>query len=91
MKSPRKMYVNDNIWFVDLVDVDKFSTRELDTMTMEISYRKPVHAFYHFWIPYVDLDFGFHILGNHQDVLNILKNFAKRKVAKFSLNARRPS
>ncbi|CAI9291361.1 unnamed protein product [Lactuca saligna] len=80
MKLPNTKYVKGEARYIDLVDIDEFPVHELDAMMLELGYSVPPVIYYHFRIPYEDLDFGLRALGNDNDVLNLAQYIGDNKV-----------
>ncbi|CAI9281867.1 unnamed protein product [Lactuca saligna] len=78
-KLPNMKYVKGEVRYIDLVDIDEFSVHELDGMMLELGYFVPPVIYYHFRIPYEDLDFDLRALGNANDVLNLAKYIGDNK------------
>ncbi|MFS8025987.1 hypothetical protein Hanom_Chr16g01481641 [Helianthus anomalus] len=63
-KFPSRIYVNDQVDYVDFVDKDKFSVNEVCYMMLELEYSENELIFYYFKPFDEDLNFGLRALGN---------------------------
>ncbi|KAK9066298.1 hypothetical protein SSX86_013619 [Deinandra increscens subsp. villosa] len=79
-KFPSRCYVKGKIDHVDMVDTDKFSVHELDTVMLRLGYTCNEAIYYHFLEPGKDLDYGLQALASDFDVLKMTKNVPQHRV-----------
>ncbi|XP_023761954.2 uncharacterized protein LOC111910350 isoform X1 [Lactuca sativa] len=70
-KFPNIRYINGQVRYFDVVDIDEFSVHELDLMMRELGYDGTEIMYYHFRLPNEGFDFGLRALGNDDDVRNL--------------------
>ncbi|KAK1417391.1 hypothetical protein QVD17_26518 [Tagetes erecta] len=79
-KFPGRTYQRPVETLVDMLDVDKFSVHELDTVLEYLGYDKEATRYYHYLYPNGDLDFGIRALGGDEDVREFSKHVAVHKL-----------
>lgn len=79
-KKPGRRYVNGNVNFVDMIDIDAFSIHELHYMREEVGYWEKGPWYYHFLIPGLCLDYGLRGLGSDMEVHLLAKYIDKNKL-----------
>ncbi|XP_052624988.1 uncharacterized protein LOC128132450 [Lactuca sativa] len=70
-KFPNIRYINGQVRYFDVVDIDEFSVHELDLIMRELGYDGTEIMYYHFRLPNEGFDFGLRALGNDDDVRNL--------------------
>ncbi|CAI9265993.1 unnamed protein product [Lactuca saligna] len=70
-KFPNIRYINGQVRYFDVVDIDEFSVHELDLMMRELGYDGTEIMYYHFRLPNEGFNFGLRALGNDDDVRNL--------------------
>ncbi|KAL4555983.1 hypothetical protein LXL04_038617 [Taraxacum kok-saghyz] len=69
-KIPGIKYVGGQIRYVDLLDIEDFFVKELDSIMQKLGYTSPPVIYYHFQIPRCGLEFGLRPLRNCDDICN---------------------
>jgi hypothetical protein len=77
---PDRVYIQGNINFIDLVDIEKFSAHLLDDVLLRLGYDPKVVRYYHYLVPGLDLDFGLRALGSDADVIGFSNYVGVHKV-----------
>ncbi|CAI9301126.1 unnamed protein product [Lactuca saligna] len=70
-KFPNIRYINGQVRYFDVVDIDEFSVHELELMMRELGYDGTEIMYYHFRLHNEGFDFGLRALGNDDDVRNL--------------------
>nr|KAJ0226076.1 hypothetical protein LSAT_V11C100024470 [Lactuca sativa] len=70
-KFPNIRYINGQVRYFDVVDIDEFYVHELDLMMRELGYDGTEIMYYHFRLPNEGFDFGLRALSNDDDVRNL--------------------
>ena len=79
-KIPGIKYVEGQIRYVDLLDIEDFSVKELDSIMQKLGYTSPPVIYYHFQIPRCGLEFGLRPLRNGDDILNLAQYIGDNKL-----------
>lgn len=78
---PGRRYENESHTFVDLLDIEKFSVHEIDSIMEDLGYDGNGKVmYYYFLVPNHDLDFGLRTLGDDNDIINLRQYVAKHKM-----------
>ncbi|KAK9050240.1 hypothetical protein SSX86_030792 [Deinandra increscens subsp. villosa] len=72
-KFPGRCYQGGKIDHVDMIDIDKFSVHDMDTVMLRLGYKEAEPIYYHFLEPGKDLDYGLQPLSCDTDVLKLNK------------------
>ncbi|KAL4579102.1 hypothetical protein LXL04_015237 [Taraxacum kok-saghyz] len=80
IKNPGIKYVEGQISCVDLLDIEDFSVKELDSIMQKLGYTSPPVIYYHFQIPRCGLEFGLRPLRNGDDILNLAQYIGDNKL-----------
>nr|KAJ0225045.1 hypothetical protein LSAT_V11C100021880 [Lactuca sativa] len=82
IKFPNIRYINGQVRYVDVVEIDEFYVLELDLMMRQIGYDGTQIMYYLFRLPNEGFDFGLRALGNDDDVHNLSRYVIHNKMIK---------
>ncbi|MFS8033052.1 hypothetical protein Hanom_Chr17g01564901 [Helianthus anomalus] len=75
---PDRIYKNDQICYVDLLNTEKFCVADVHAIAKELDY-EGFNLHYHYLPPGEDLDFGIKPLSNHHNVLSLLRHLPNNR------------
>nr|KAJ0227055.1 hypothetical protein LSAT_V11C100021870 [Lactuca sativa] len=81
-KFPNIRYINGQVRYFDVVNIDEFSVHELDLMMRELGFDGTEIMYYHFRLPNEGFDFGLRALGNDDDMRNLSRYVTYNKMIK---------
>nr|GEZ77750.1 zinc finger, SWIM-type [Tanacetum cinerariifolium] len=72
ISSPRRVYVEGKVNYVDNIDVDLFNVDEVHMFVYDLGYDPKQLMFYHFKLPNKSLDYGLRPLSGDEDVVSLI-------------------